>query len=154
MRKKDSAMQSDILVKFTSHLGNSFIAPSQWTATDKGDTLSLRSSDGQASIHSIMYTSEGSGSFQEFREKLVSGLLPETASAWKPSNWTSIKLGERNAQKRDLIPVPESDHRWRLYVLDVGEFYHAIVFNASDVVMTLNGDFYEDIVRTFEVVQS
>ncbi len=151
--KKESAVGTDTYVKVTSHLGNSFVTPSQWTTTDKGDTFSLTSPDGQAIIHAIMFTAQGSGSIKEFRQTMASGLLPKEATAWKASDWTSIKLGERDAEKRDLIPVPESHQQWRLYVLDNGRFYYAIVLNASNTAMTLNGGFYENIVRTFNGVR-
>jgi hypothetical protein len=152
-KQKESAVQQDTYVKFTSHLGNSFVAPSQWTTTDKGDTFSLKSPDGKAIIHAIMFTAEGSGPLNEFRETMASGLLPKEATGWKASNWTTIKLGEVDAGKRELIPVPESHQQWRLYVMDGGKFYHAIVLNASADAMTLNGGFYENIVRTFNGVR-
>ena len=146
-------MPQDTYVKFTSHLGNSFVAPSLWTTTDKGDTFSLKSPDGQAIIYAIMYTSEGSGSLEEFGETMASGLLPDGARGWKPSKWTTVRIGEHDAQKRDLVPVPKSHQQWRLYVVDAGEFYHAVILNASEVAMTLNGGFYENIVRTFDGVR-
>ena len=151
--KKKAVVQQDTYVKVTSHLGNSFVAPSQWTVTDKGDTFSLETPDGQAFIHAIIFRSEGSGSLQEFRETMTSSLLPKTATGWKPSDWTTIKLGDHDAQKRDLIPVPESDQQWRLYVVDGGKFYHAVILNASNTAMGLNGGFYENIVRSFEGVR-
>jgi hypothetical protein len=153
VQKKESAVQQDTYVKVTSHLGNSFVAPSQWTTTDKGDTFSLKCPDGQAFIHAIVYTSEGSGTLQQFRETMTSGLLPKTATAWKPSDWTSIKFGESDAQKRDLTPVPESDQAWRIYVMDGGRFYHVIVLNASSTAMALNGGFYENVVRSFDGIR-
>ena len=153
VQKNESAVQQDTYVKFTSHLDNSFVAPSQWTSTDKGDTFSLKSPDGAAIIHAIMYTSEGSGTLKEFGETMASGLLPKGATAWKASDWTTIKLGDRDAQKRDLIPIPESHQQWRLYVMDGGKFYHAIILNALNDAMTLNGGFYENIVRTFNGVR-
>jgi hypothetical protein len=151
--KKESAVQTDTYVEFKSHLGNSFVAPSLFTATDKGDTFSLKSPDGRAIIHAIMYTAEGSGSINEFRETMASGLLPDGATAWKASDWTPIKFREHEAQKRDLIAVPESNQQWRLYVVDGGKFYHAIILNASNETMTLNGDFYENIIRSFHGVR-
>jgi hypothetical protein len=151
--KKGSAVRQDTFVKVTSHLGNSFVAPSQWTTTDKGDTFSLESPDGRAVIHAIMFAAEGSGPLQAFRETIASGLLPSGATAWKASDWTPIKLGGRDAQKRELVPVPESKQGWRLYVMDAGRFYHAIILNASADAMALNGGFYEDIVRTFDGVR-
>lgn len=146
-------MGQDTYVKHASHPGNSFVAPSQWSTTDSGDTFSLKSPDGQAIIHAIMFTSEGSGSLTEFRERMAAGLLPKNATEWKASDWTAIKLGDREAQKRNLIPVPESHQQWRLYVVDGGRFYHAIILNASNEAMTLNGGFYENIVRTFDGVR-
>jgi hypothetical protein len=94
--------------------------------------------------------SEGSGSLDDFRQTITTGLLPKDASHWKDSPWTEIKLGETKASKRELIPIPSADHEWRLYVVDGGKYYHAIVLNASSTAMSLNGDFYESIVCTFK----
>ena len=146
-------MRTDTFVKFTSHLGNSFVAPSKWTASDKGDTFSLKSPDGLAIIHAIMFTAEGSGSLEEFSETMTSGLLPDGVPAWKQSRWTTIKLGEQQARKRDLIPATASDQQWRLYVVDAGKFYHAIILNASNGAMLINSELYESTVRTFNGVR-
>jgi hypothetical protein len=53
LEEDDAAVQQDTFVRFTSHLGSSFVAPSRWTMTVKGDTFSLKSPDGQAIIHMI-----------------------------------------------------------------------------------------------------
>ena len=52
-----------------------------------------------------------------------------------------------------MVPVPESNQQWRAYVMDAGRFYHLILLNASNPSMTLNGDFYEGIVRSFDGVR-
>ena len=148
-----SPVQQDRYVKFTSHLGNSFVAPSQWTTTDEGDSFSLKSPDGHAVIQAIVYACEGSGSLDDFRQTMTTGLLPKEASRWKDSQWTAIKLGDVKASRRELIADPGTDHEWRLYVVDGGKYYHAIILNASTTAMTLNGDFYESIVRTFEGIR-
>lgn len=146
-------VKQDRFVKFTSHLGNSFVAPSQWTATDKGDTFSLKSPDGHAVITTTVYTSEGSGSLDEFREMMTTGLLPDGASRWQDSKWTTIKLGDVEAHRRELIAIPDSDTQWRLYVVDGGKYYHAIFLHASKITMALNGEVYETIVMTFEGIR-
>jgi hypothetical protein len=146
----ESPARGDRFVKFTSHLGNSFVAPSQWTSEDEGDTFSLKSPDGHAVIHAIVYTSEGSGSLDECCQTMVAGLLPEAASGWKDSEWTEITLGGMRGSKRVLIPVPEAETEWRLFVVDGGKYYHAIILNASNAAMSLNGEFYESVVCTFE----
>ena len=152
VEKKDSAVQQDTFVKRTSHLGNSFVVPSLFTTTDKGDTFSLKSPDGQAIIHAIIFTAEGSGTFEEFQAMLASDLVPE--KTWKPSQWTPFKLGDgHDAQKRDFVPVGESDQQWRLYAVDGDKFYHAILLNASSPMMTLQGGFYDNIIRSFEGVR-
>lgn len=143
-------MQQDKFVKFTSHLGTSFVAPSQWTTTDEGDTFTLTSPDGYAAITAIVYTSEGSGSMNDFREMMTSGLLPKGASRWKDSKWTEVELGNIKASRRVLTAVPEDDFEWRLYVVDGGKYYHAIFLNSPTTVMSLNGEFYESVVCTFE----
>src|SRR5688572_24734048 len=48
LEQNESAVQQDTYVEFTSHLDNSFVAPSHWTSTDKGNTFSLQSHDGHA----------------------------------------------------------------------------------------------------------
>lgn len=151
--KEAVPVQQDKFVKFTSHLGTSFVAPSQWTTTDEGDTFTLTSPDGYAAITAIVYTSEGSGSLDEFRETMTTGLLPKEASRWKDSQWNTIELGEFKASRRVLIAVPEDGHEWTLYVIDGGKYYHAIFLNSPTAVMSLNGDFYESIVRTFEGIR-
>lgn len=145
-------MKQDTFVKFTSHLGNSFVAPSMWTADDKGDTYSLKSPDQQAIIHAIMFTEKGSGTIDEFKDMLTSGLLPKGATGWLQSEWSPIKLANADAMKRDLVPIPEGNQQWRLYVVHADRFYYAIILNASTPMMQLNGPFYESIVRTFECV--
>lgn len=125
----------------------------QWTATDKGDTFSLKSPDGHAVITTTVYTSEGSGSLDEFREIMTAGLLPDGASRWQDSKWTTIKLGDVDAHTRELIAIPDSDTQWRLYVVDGGKYYHAIFLHASKITMALNGEVYESIVITFEGIR-
>lgn len=143
-------VRSDTFVKFTSHLGSSFTAPSQWTMTDEGSTFSLKSPDGHAVISAMVFTAEGSGSLEDFRELTASTLLPKTATGWKDSQWSTIKLKGSDAWKRELVPIPAGDEEWRLYVMGAGPYYHAVVVHATSVVMPLNGEFYEDIVRSFE----
>lgn len=84
-QEQGSSRGQDTFVKFTSHLGTSFVAPSKWTTTDQGDTFTLKSQDGLAAITAIAYTKEGSGSLNEFRESMATGLLPKEASQWKDS---------------------------------------------------------------------
>jgi hypothetical protein len=100
-----------------------------------------------------MFTAEGSGSLDDFRETMSSGLLPKDSSGWKDSIWTAIKFGEFDASHRELVPVPETHQQWRLFVMDGGRFYHAVILNASTSAMTVSGDFYENVVRTFEGVR-
>jgi hypothetical protein len=131
----------------------SFVAPGDWQARDDGDTFTLKSPDGYALIQAFVFTSQGSGTLDDFRATMATGLLPQGASGWQESEWTTIKLGDFAASKRELIPIPDTDHRWRLYVMDGGKYYYAINLNASEVVMELNGDFYESVVATFEGIR-
>ena len=55
--------------------------------------------------------------------------------------------------KARLAGANEADQQWRLYVLMAGKFYYAIILNASGESMTLNGGFYENIVRTYRGVR-
>jgi hypothetical protein len=146
-------VKSDRFVKFTSHLGSSFTAPSQWTMSEEGTTFSLKSPDGHAVISAMVFTAEGSGTLEEFRELTASSLLPKNATGWKDSPWSKIKLRDADAWKRELVPAPPGDEEWRVYLLHTGVYYHAVVLHATSVVMPLNGDFYEDIVRSFEGIR-
>ena len=153
MKSTNREVQKCRNVLFTSHLGNSFVAPSIFTQTDKGDTFTLKSPDGQALIYTIMFTAEGSGTLTEFGELMASSLLPKGATKWHDSKWTAIKFAETVANKKELIPIPESHQQWRVYIVDGGKFYHAVILNASNIAMTLNGDFYEKIDCTFKGVK-
>jgi hypothetical protein len=147
-------VQQDTAVKFESRIGNSFIAPSQWTAEDKDSIFTLRSHDRHAIIHALTFTAEGSGTIEEFRQLMANNLLPE-GTQWEPSEWSTLTLAGEVAYRRDLVPVPDKDdQRWRLYVLRAGKMYHAIVLNASNVAMTLNGGYYEtDLISTFRPIR-
>jgi hypothetical protein len=149
----DSPIKHDVSVKVTSHLGNSFVIPSKWAVEDKGDTYSIRSPDGRAVIYAIMFSADGSGSMDHFRQTMTSGLLPKGVSAWEPSEWTEVKIGEDMAHKRSLAPVPASNQEWRLYALSTGKFYYAVVLTATPDAMFLNGAFYEEIVLSFRGVR-
>lgn len=143
-------MSKDTYEKFTSHLGNSFIAPSMFEMYDKGDTFAVNSPDGQASICAIMYTAEGSGSFIEFCGTMAPALLPDEVIK---TDWTTIELGGNTvALKCALTPASELDSKWWFYGVDGGRFYHAISLRVSNLALQLNGDFYENIVRTFSGV--
>jgi len=104
-------------------------------------------------IYTTIFTAEGSGTLNDFGELMASSLLPKEASKWQESKWITIKFQETAANKKELIPVPESHQQWRVYIIDGGRFYHAVVLSASNGGMTLNGDFYENIVRTFKGVE-
>lgn len=129
----------------------SFVAPSEWKASDDGDTFTLKSPDGHALIQAFVFTSQGSGTMDEFCATMTASLLPQDATAWQESKWTPIKLGNLTGSKRELIPVSDANHRWRLYVLERGKYYYAINLNASEVAMGLNGEFYESVVCTFGI---
>jgi hypothetical protein len=147
-------VQRDTAVKFQSRIGNVIIAPSQWTAEDKGSTFTLRSPDGHALIHILTFTAEGSGTVEEFRELMAARLLPAGAD-WAPSGWSTLTLAGEAAYRRDLVPVPNAgDRAWRLYVLRAGKMYHAIVLNASTPAMKLNGGYYEtDLIASFSPIR-
>ncbi|MFN0017341.1 MAG: hypothetical protein ACKVP0_03715 [Pirellulaceae bacterium] len=143
-------MAQDTFVNFTSHLGTTFVAPSKWTSTDKGDTFALTSQDGLAAITAIVNTVEGSGTLSEYRESMANALLPKGASRWKDSKWSTIKFGNVDASKRELIADPETEFVLMLYVVESGDYYHLIILHVSKVALELNGEFYENVVCTFE----
>ena len=140
----------DRLVTFRSHLGNSFVAPSEWEAEDKGDTYLLRSPDGNALIQVLTLPVKGGGSIEEFRETILKSHLPPECSGWTPSEWSSVEIGDSHAICRHLVPIPTSNQEWRVYVLQSGRLYHAIVLTSTAEGMVLDGEFYESIVRSFE----
>jgi hypothetical protein len=143
----------DEFVTFQSELGNSLVAPSSWTANDKGDNYLVQSPDGHAWIQVLTFTVEGSGSIEEFRETIVTSLLPKESSGWTQSPWSTMKIGDAEAIHRRLVPVPAGEHEWRVYLMQSGKLYHAIVLNATDEAMAANGDFYESIVLTFHGIR-
>jgi hypothetical protein len=56
--------------------------------------------------------------------------------------------------RRDLVPIPETaEHRWRVYVVQTGKMYHAIIVQASSLGMKLNGGFYDELVRSFHGIR-
>jgi hypothetical protein len=133
---------------FRSHLGSTIVCPSDWTSTDKGDTWTLKSPDHHAIITVWTFTVQGSGTMQEFQNTMASSITKE--GTWKDSEWTAINIGGTAAVKRVFEPQDaESQLPCRAYLLQTGDFYSAILLRASDEAMTLNGDFYESIVKSF-----
>lgn len=101
----------------------------------------------------LTFTVEGSGSIEDFQETMVNGVLPKEHSGWKPSDWSTVMLGETTALRRHIVPIQPGEHEWRIYIIKSGGLYHAIVLNATSTVMALNGDFYESIVLTFQGIR-
>jgi hypothetical protein len=95
-------------------------------------------------------TAEGSGTLNEYGESMATTLLPKSASRWKDSNWSTIKFGDVEACRRERIAVPEMESVWRIKVVEKGQYYHLILLNVSTVVLELNGEFYENVICTFE----
>jgi hypothetical protein len=80
-------------------------------------------------------------------------VLANTFIPPKTADWTTIELNEKRvARKCALNPVSELDSAWWFYGVDGGLFYHAIYLRVSKLVLTVNGEFYENIVRTFDGV--
>jgi hypothetical protein len=146
-------VQRDQFVTFQSDLGNSLVAPSNWTAKDKGDNYLLQSPDGHAWIQVLTFSVEGSGSMEEFRETIIASFLPKKSSGWTQSPWSPVKIGDVEAIHRRLVPSPVGEHEWRVYLIQSGSLYHAIVLNATQLAMEANGDFYESIVLTFQGIR-
>jgi hypothetical protein len=145
-----SNVQRDQFVEIKSELGHVLVAPSEWTFEDRGDSFLLQSPDGHAWIHALTVMVEGSGSIEEFREIIVSKCLPKDATKWAPSIWSDFPIGQAIAQKCVLLTDPPTEREWRVYVLQIGTYYHAIILSATDLAMEANGDFYESIVLTFQ----
>ncbi len=144
--------RADAYLKFTSYLGNSFTAPSTFTAEDKDKFFfTLTSPDGHVWIHAITFAAHNMGSLRAFGEMMVEDVRPKSVKVWKPSGWSTITLADgRDARKIELVPDAESGRQWRLYIVDGGQLYHAILLAAPDAIMRLDGGRYEDIVRTFD----
>ena len=69
---------------------------------------------------------------------------------WIDSPWMDFGIGDTIALRRKLVPSDVSgDSEWLIYTLQRGDCYHALVLNASSLAMSLNGDFYENIIRSF-----
>jgi hypothetical protein len=147
--------QTDAYVTFTSYLGNSFTAPSRFTAEDKEKFFfTLTSPDGHVEINAITFAAHNTGSLRAFGEMMVEDVRPKSVKAWKPSGWSTITLADgREARKIELVPDAGSERQWRLYIVDGGQLYHAILLGAPDAIMGLEGGRYEDIVRTFDGVR-
>lgn len=145
------AIKKDTFIEFESEIGNTIVCLSQWSFEDKGDVFSLTSPDEQAIINVLTFTVEGSDSQEQFQDRIVKGLSGD----WRESEWKEIAIGDVVARKRHLDPLDEkSESAYRVYVLRCGELYHAILVNASPMIMTLNGDFYESVIKTFKGISS
>ena len=64
-----------------------------------------------------------------------------------------VDFGGVTGMKRYLTSADEdAESAWRVYVLQNGECYHAILLHASSAMMLLNGGFYEECIRSFKGV--
>jgi hypothetical protein len=148
--KKSATVQQDRYVELESQIGNKLTVPSRWSTEEDGTAWYVRSPDNQAVINVFTYTAEGSGSPEDLGNLVAKWTLPAGETGWQESAWYPISLNQGIAKTRQLIPASgKSDFLWRIYVVHAGRMYHAIVLNASDVAMQMNGDFYESIVKTF-----
>jgi hypothetical protein len=70
----------------------------------------------------------------------------------------TVEIGGVTADKAEIDPIEEDDddaaQAWRLYVLRVGRYYHALCLRASPMILTLNGGFYESVICSFKGVDS
>ena len=144
-----SGIKTDTTTEFRSRIGNSIVLPSQWTAEDKGDTFILTSPDSYATINIFSFTVEGSGTIADFRELMVAQVPGE----WKESEWEEVDFDGVPGQKRRLTSVDENaEAAWCVYVLQTGQFYHALILRSWEAMMVLNGGFYEECIRSFKGV--
>ncbi len=143
----ESAVKQDTFIEFKSQLGNTILHPSQWTVEDNGDLFTILSPDEQAVIRVLTFTVEGTGSMADFQETMVAGVSGD----WKVSEWTDIEIDGVTGQRAQMTPTDESvESSFRIYALRSGDCYHSIVVHASPLVMALNGEFYEKIVKSFK----
>jgi hypothetical protein len=147
-------MEEDHFVEMRSQVGNVLLAPSIWSTEEQGSSWYIRSTDGHAVISVFTYKADGSGSLEDFGNLIATWTLPDGETGWQASSWSPIVLKQNTALMRVLTPTSEqSEFRWRVYVIHTGRMYHAIVLNASEPMMFLNGDFYESIIQSFEGIE-
>ena len=136
----------DSFVEFTSRAGNSITHPAQWKANDNGDSFTLTSPDDQAIINVLTFAVEGTGTISEFQSIIES----QVDGDWIDSDWMDFSIGDTTALRRELVAFGESgDSEWLIYTMQRGDCYHALLLNASSLAMSLNRDFYENIIRSF-----
>lgn len=146
MNADDDRVKQDTFIEFKSHIGNTIVVPSQWDIDDEGDAFRLESPDGQAMIIAQTFTVDGSGTIDEFQDFVLSRIDGD----WADSSWEDVVVGGTNARKRQLDSNDENaEFSWSVYVLRKGECYHAICLNATSIAMLMNGEFYEDLIKTF-----
>ncbi|GAA4468804.1 hypothetical protein [Novipirellula rosea] len=139
-------MNQDLFIEFKSRLGNSIVHPSQWRTEDNGDSFTLASPDDQAVITALTFTVEGTGAMTDFQSIIESQIDGD----WADSPWNDFIIGDAIAMRRKLVPSDDSgDTEWLIYTTQRGDCYHALMLNASSLALALNGDFYENIVRSF-----
>lgn len=151
--REENAMSSNDVekvgtyVEFKSELGNKLICPSTWEMEDDGEVFRVSVPNGQAVINVHTYSIKGSGTLAEFQELMVSSIDGD----WESSAWAPIKIGDVKAQKRSLVSKdPNAESAWRMYVMQQGDCYHAILLSAWTDILALNGDFYENVIKTFK----
>ena len=130
-------------------MGNTLTLPSQFRADEKGHTWTLTSPDGNTKINVITFTVEGSGSREDFKKLLEKSI--DNDGPWKDSAWAPVRLANVDAVTREFDPTDkEGPSAWLIYVIQSGDYYHAILVQASPLVMELNGGFYRDQIRSFK----
>lgn len=144
----------DKFAEFTSSLGMRFVAPSQFTGSEQDTTLTIASPDGHAVIQAMVFTAEGSGTLTDFREMLTANLSPDSVAEWQPSDWIACQVGQNKAWRRDLMPLPASGSEWQVFVMQIDEYYYAIILHATEVALRLNATLYEHVVQSFRGIPS
>jgi hypothetical protein len=143
---ENANVTQDIYVEFKSRAGNSIVHPSQWRTEDNGDSFTVSSPDDQAIITALTFTVDGTGPMIEFQSMIES----QIDGNWIDSQWSESEIGDTIAMRRKLASSEDSvDSEWVIYTMQRGNCYHAIFLNASSLAMSLNGDFYENIIRSF-----
>ena len=142
------AVKTDVMVELRSHAGNTIVIPSMWSADDRGDTWNLKSPDGQVVLTIWTFTVEGSGSFDQFRDRVSGEIVKD--KAFKPSEWQAITIGERPGFKQYFETLSgEQKEASRLYVIQTGDYYHAMWLRATPIALRLNGLAYEQFIQSF-----
>jgi len=140
-------------VKFRSKIGTSMVCPEDWSAVEEGQNWTITSVDEQAGINVYTCLAEGSGTLEDFR-KLVADSLGENVAGLSASDWAEVSNNNWKGYSRSYSPGPkEATECWDLLVMKSGAYYYAIRIRTSALARKLNGEFYNNIAKSFTGIE-